>query len=73
MGNYSDKTKEEIVITGVTVYYNMLSRMNNILQFGGAIFAKTGPLDAHSAEVPMQSVSAPEQSATATSKITTIQ
>lgn len=73
MGNYSDKTKEEIVITGVTVYYNMLSRMNSLLQVGGAIFAKTGPLDAHSGEEPTQSASGPESSAAAAPKATTIQ
>ena len=56
MGNYSAKTKEEICITGFTVYYNTLLRMNNLLQFFGAMGAKTGPLNANAcgAEIPLQ-------------------
>ena len=58
MADYSDRTKEEITITGITVYYNMISRVNNPFQLGGALFAKTGPLDANAADVRMQNVSA---------------
>lgn len=58
-GNYSQRAKEEILITGFTVYYNMLLRVNNVFQLFGAMGAKTGPLDANSADsVPMQNVSA---------------
>lgn len=57
MGNYSAKAKEEICITGFTVYYNTLLRMNNLFQFFGAMGAKTGPLDpnASGTEIPLQS------------------
>lgn len=46
MGEYSAKTKEEITITAITVYYNFWLRFNNIFQLGGAMFSKVGPLDA---------------------------
>lgn len=57
-GDYSQRTKEEILITGFTVYYNFLLRANNVFQLFGAIGAKTGPLDANQDAVQMQSVSA---------------
>lgn len=58
-GDYSQRTKEEILITGFTVYYNFLLRANNVFQLFGAIGAKTGPLDANQDDaVQMQSVSA---------------
>jgi hypothetical protein len=44
MGDYSAETKEEICITGCSVYYNTLLRMNNLFQFFGALGAKTGPI-----------------------------
>lgn len=59
MGDYNEKTKEEITITAITVYYNFWLRMNNIFQLGGAMFSKTGPLDANDpAGVQMQNVPA---------------
>ena len=45
MGDYSAETKEEICITGCSVYYNTLIRMNNIFQIAGAIGGKVGPID----------------------------
>lgn len=68
MADYSDRTKEEITITGITVYYNMISRVNNPFQLGGALFAKTGPLDANAADVQMQNVSAQKLDANANVK-----
>jgi hypothetical protein len=37
--------REEIVITGLTLYYCMLLRSTNILSFFGAIFARPGPIE----------------------------
>lgn len=34
--------REEIVVIGLTIYYTMLLRMNNIFQLFGAAFAKPG-------------------------------
>jgi hypothetical protein len=57
MGDYSAETKEEICITGCSVYYNTLLRMNNVFQFFGAIGAKTGPIktDTNAADVQLES------------------
>lgn len=58
MGEYSAKTKEEITITAITVYYNFWLRFNNIFQLGGAMFSKVGPLDANDPNgVQMENVS----------------
>jgi len=45
MGEYSAETKEEICITGFSVYYNTLLRMNNFFQLAGAIGGKVGPIE----------------------------
>jgi hypothetical protein len=60
IGDYSAKTKEEICITGFSVYYNWLLRMNNVFQVFGAIGAKTGPIetDTNNANVQAEKVSA---------------
>jgi hypothetical protein len=60
MGDYSAETKEEICITGFSVYYNWLLRMNNVFQVFGAIGAKTGPIetDMNNTNVQMENVSA---------------
>jgi len=55
MGDFSQLAKEEICITGCTVYLNFIQRANNIFQIFGAIGAKTGPLDANDADIPTQS------------------
>jgi hypothetical protein len=57
MGDYSAETKEEICITGISVYYNTLLRMNNVFQFFGALGAKTGPIqtDASATDVQLES------------------
>lgn len=67
MGNYPARTKEEICITGFTVYYNTLLRMNNLFQFFGAMGAKTGPLDPNGsgAEIPLQNSPAKQPGANA--------
>jgi hypothetical protein len=59
MGDFSQLAKEEICITGCTVFLNFLQRVNNVFQLFGAIGAKTGPLDANSPDIQMQS--APSQ------------
>jgi hypothetical protein len=60
MGDFSAETKEEICITGFSVYYNWLLRMNNVFQVFGAIGAKTGPIEtnANNANIQVENVSA---------------
>jgi len=41
----SEKAREEIVVTGMTLMYCMALRSNNILSIFGALFAKTGGED----------------------------
>lgn len=55
MGDYSQLAKEEICVTGCTVYLNFLQRINNIFQVLGALGAKIGPLDANDTDVQKQS------------------
>jgi hypothetical protein len=55
MGDFGQLAKEEICVTGCTVYLNFIQRANNIFQVFGAIGAKTGPLDANDADVQKQS------------------
>jgi len=70
MGDYNQLAKEEICITGTTIYLNWLQRMNNIFQVFGAIGAKTGPLDANNGtDVQMQN--SPAQSTNANAEIPT--
>lgn len=38
----SDAVRQEIVVMGLTLFYLMLFRMNNILSFFGAIFSRPG-------------------------------
>lgn len=45
MGEPSLVLKEEVLVTGFTLYYCMLVRMNNLGSFFGAFFAKPGPVD----------------------------
>lgn len=61
MGDYSAETKEEICITGCSVYYNTLLRMNNVFQFFGAIGAKTGPIETDTNDTDTQLESIPVQ------------
>lgn len=44
MGEKADdpKAREEIVVVGLTIYYTMLVRMNNIFQLFGAVASKPG-------------------------------
>ncbi|KAF5636149.1 hypothetical protein F52700_5463 [Fusarium sp. NRRL 52700] len=37
--------REEILVTGMTLCYQMILRTTNFLNLGGAIFARAGPLD----------------------------
>ena len=41
----SPVARDEIVVTGLTLFYCMLLRSSSILSFFGAIFARPGPLD----------------------------
>lgn len=41
----SQAAREEIVITGLTLFYCILLRSTNILSFFGAIFARPGPIE----------------------------
>lgn len=41
----SEAAREELVVTGLTLIYCMVLRTNNILNFFGAIFAKTGNVE----------------------------
>ncbi|KAH8654421.1 hypothetical protein BGZ60DRAFT_418469, partial [Tricladium varicosporioides] len=41
----TDAMREEIVITGHTLFYTMAIRTSSILSFFGAIFAKTGHIE----------------------------
>ncbi|KAF5683970.1 hypothetical protein FCIRC_4183 [Fusarium circinatum] len=41
--------REEILVTGMTLCYQMILRTTNFLNLGGAIFARTGPLDKEAA------------------------
>ena len=61
MGDYSQLAKEEICITGMTIYLNWLQRINNIFQVFGAIGAKTGPLDANNGADVHQMQNSPAQ------------
>jgi hypothetical protein len=45
MGDYPARTKQEICITGFSVYCNWAIRMNNPFQIIGAIGGKTGPVE----------------------------
>ena len=49
MGTPSRALKEELLVTGMTLFYCMLSRTQNIFAFFGAIFANTGPIGAEEA------------------------
>jgi hypothetical protein len=46
LGDKADnkEAREEIVVTGLTLFYCMCLRMNNILNLFGAIFSKPGPI-----------------------------
>jgi hypothetical protein len=41
----SQAAREEIIITGLTLFYCMLLRSTSILSFFGAIFARPGPIE----------------------------
>ncbi|KAF4961190.1 hypothetical protein FGADI_426 [Fusarium gaditjirri] len=41
--------REEILVTGMTLFYQMVLRATNFLSLGGAIFARPGPLDKEAA------------------------
>lgn len=38
--------REEILVVGVTLYYIMVLRINNVLNLGGSLFGSVGPLEA---------------------------
>ena len=42
----TDAVRDEILVTGMTLLYVMMVRMNNPLSLLGAAFAKTGPVEA---------------------------
>lgn len=41
-GNVSDAVREEIVVTGLTLFYCMVLRTNSVLSLFGAIFSRPG-------------------------------
>ena len=46
----SVELREEIIVTGLTLFYCMFLRCNSILSLVGAVFARPGPLEAPEAE-----------------------
>ncbi|KIW59503.1 hypothetical protein PV05_03947 [Exophiala xenobiotica] len=46
----SRELREEIIVTGLTLFYLMFLRANNILSLVGAVFARPGPLEAPEGE-----------------------
>ncbi|KAK2788896.1 hypothetical protein FQN51_002849 [Onygenales sp. PD_10] len=49
-GTVSDAMRDEIAVTGLTLYTCMAIRINSPLSFIGAIIARPGPIDAAAAE-----------------------
>lgn len=41
----SKEGRDEIVVVGLTIFYVMITRMNNPLNIAGAIFARTGKVE----------------------------
>lgn len=48
--------REEILVVGLTLFSCMLLRINNIFNFFGAIFARTGPLEKESSSAGTKSI-----------------
>ncbi|KAF2422979.1 hypothetical protein EJ08DRAFT_596495 [Tothia fuscella] len=44
-GEVTEEMRDEIVVTGLTLFYQMVLRASNFLNFVGAVFAKPGRLD----------------------------
>ena len=44
---------DEVVVTGITLLYAMMARMNNPLKLVGAVFAKPGRVDGEGDEVEL--------------------
>ncbi|KAF7192865.1 hypothetical protein HII31_05779 [Pseudocercospora fuligena] len=58
MGTPSKALKEEILVTGFTLFYCMLYRANSLPAFFGAFFASTGPVkEKQQQETELQSMS----------------
>lgn len=51
MGTPSQARKEELLVTGSTLFYCMLARSQNVFAFFGAIFADTSPVRAEGAQI----------------------
>ncbi|KAF4442444.1 hypothetical protein F53441_11730 [Fusarium austroafricanum] len=47
--SHSVAAREEILIVGMTLFYQMMLRATNFLHLGGAIFSRPGPLDKEAA------------------------
>ena len=47
----SDAIREEIVVTGLTLFYCMVLRSNSMLSLFGAIFSRPGPQKAISEQI----------------------
>jgi hypothetical protein len=43
--NIEEKLRDEVVVTGLTILYVMMSRMNNPLNLLGSAFAKPGKVE----------------------------
>ncbi|OAX79476.1 hypothetical protein ACJ72_06207 [Emergomyces africanus] len=50
IGHISDEVREEIVVTGLTLFYCMVLRTNNIFSLFGAIFSRPGQHDGREEE-----------------------
>lgn len=65
----SQAARDEIVVTGLTLFYCMVLRTNSILSLFGAIIARPGPLDNGAAPLGAKRISQDEKSdVTLTSK-----
>ncbi|KAL9027710.1 MAG: hypothetical protein Q9196_003805 [Gyalolechia fulgens] len=61
--------RDEIVVTGLTLFCCMVARMNNLLTFFGAIFARTGPIKNPTVTTTQQNTAGPEDTNTADTQL----
>ncbi|KAL8940792.1 MAG: hypothetical protein Q9216_002618 [Gyalolechia sp. 2 TL-2023] len=57
--------RDEIVVTGLTLFYTMIIRTSSLLSFFGAIFARTGPIKDSAATTPRHDITGPGDPGTA--------
>lgn len=61
--------RDEIVVTGLTLYFCMLLRLNSLLSFFGAIFTRPGPIKNPATTTPQQNTARAKDSDTAGSQL----